>query len=75
MKGAAEPKAVLVGCSVLQAEVETLCQAHWPDHPLRFLPSLLHMHPERLASSLQSVLDGELKPGQRVVLIYGDCCA
>jgi len=33
------------------------------------------MYPERLASSLQTVLDGELKQGHKVVLIYGDCCA
>jgi hypothetical protein len=55
--------------------VELLRQAHWQDHELRFLPSMLHMHPERLASSLGSILDGELKQGHRVVLIYGDCCA
>ena len=36
---------------------------------------MMHMHPERLASSLESVLDSELKQGHRVVLIYGDCCA
>ncbi len=36
---------------------------------------MMHMQPERLASSLQSVLDSDLKQGQRVVLIYGDCCA
>jgi hypothetical protein len=36
---------------------------------------MMHMHPERLASPLQSILDGELKQGHRVVLIYGDCCA
>jgi hypothetical protein len=75
MKSISRPKAVMICCSVLQAEVESLCQAHWPDHGLRFLPSMLHMHPERLASSLESVLDSELKKGHGVVLIYGDCCA
>ncbi len=75
MKGVFQPKAVMICCSVLQAEVESLCQAHWPDHGLRFLPSMMHMHPERLASSLESILDSELKRGHRVILIYGDCCA
>jgi len=65
----------MVCCSVLQAESESLRQAHWPDHRLIFLPSMLHMHPERLALSLQSLLGGELKEGHRVVLVYGDCCA
>lgn len=75
MKSIPQPKAVMICCGVLQAEVESLCQAHWPDYGLRFLPSMMHMHPERLESSLQSVLDGELKQGHGVVLIYGDCCA
>jgi len=64
----------VICCSVLRAEVESLCQTHWPDQRLRFLPSMMHMHPERLASSLRSVLDGELVGGRGVVLIYGDCC-
>jgi hypothetical protein len=75
MKNISRPKAVMICCSVFQTEVESLCQAHWPDHGLRFLPSMMHMHPERLASSLQSVLDDELKQGHGVVLIYGDCCS
>jgi len=65
---------VMIGCSVLQAEVKTLCKAHWPDHKLIFLPSMMHMHPERLTSSLESILDRELKQGQEIILIYGDCC-
>jgi len=75
MKSVSQPKAVMICCSVLQAEVESLCKAHWPVHKLIYLPSMLHMHPERLASSLESVLDNELKEGHGVVLIYGDCCA
>jgi len=75
MKNISPPAIVMICCSVLQAEVESLCRAHWPDQKLRFLPSMMHMHPERLASSLQSVLDSELKQGHGVVLIYGDCCA
>ncbi len=66
---------VLICCAVLQAEVESLCQTHWPDLGLRFLPSMMHMHPEQLAVSLQSALESELKQGHRVVLVYGDCCA
>jgi hypothetical protein len=75
MSGILRPKGVMICCSVLQAEVESLCKVHWPDHKLVFLPSMMHMHPERLASSLESILDAELKQGYGVVLIYGDCCA
>jgi hypothetical protein len=66
---------VLICCGVLQAEVESLCHAQWPDQGLRFLPSMMHMRPERLAASLQAVLNAELKQGHGVVLVYGDCCA
>ena len=69
------PKGVMICCSVLQAEVESLRDVHWPDHKLIFLPSMMHIYPERLASSLESVLDAELKHGYGVVLVYGDCCA
>jgi hypothetical protein len=75
MSAIPRPKGVMIGCSVLQAEVESLCEVHWPDHKLIFLPSMMHMHPERLASSLESVLAAELKQGYGVVLIYGDCCS
>ncbi len=75
MSAIPRPKGVMIGCSVLQAEVESLCEVHWPDHKLIFLPSMMHMHPQQLASSLESVLDAELKQGYGVVLIYGDCCA
>ncbi len=75
MSGILRPKGAMMCCSVLQAELESLCKVHWPHLKLIFLPSMMHMHPERLASSLESVLDAELKQGYGVVLIYGDCCA
>jgi hypothetical protein len=75
MKNISQPKVVMICCSVLRAEVESLCQTHWTDHKLRFLPSMMHMHPEQLALSLQSVLDSELKEENIVILIYGDCCS
>ncbi len=75
MSGILRPEGVMICCSVLQTEVESLCEAHWPDHKLIFPPSMMHMHPERLASSLESVLDAELKQGCEAVLVYGDCCA
>jgi hypothetical protein len=75
MKTHSRPKIMMICCSVLQAEIETLCYTYWPDHDVRFLPSMMHMHPEQLAASLESVLDKELRRGHGVVLVYGDCCA
>lgn len=67
-------RAVLICCSALQGEMESLRKNHWPDHELKFVSATMHLHPERLAATLQSVLESELKRGDRVVLIYGDCC-
>jgi hypothetical protein len=75
MSGISRPKGAIICCSVLQAEVEFLREAHWRDRKLIFLPSMMHMHPELLASSLESVLEDELKQGYAVVLAFGDCCA
>lgn len=74
MSEAGQPKPVMVCCAVLEVEVASLCQLYWPDHKLICLPSMMHMHPERLALSLETVLAAELKAGHGVVLIYGDCC-
>lgn len=65
---------VMVCCSVLQAEVQSLRQPQWPDRAPRLLPSMMHMHPGLLAASLRAVLEGELRQGHGVVLVYGDCC-
>lgn len=67
-------RTVLIGCQVLQTEVQALCRKHWPDHALIFLPSMMHMRPDRLAVSLESLLNAELKQGHGIVLVYGDCC-
>lgn len=74
MNGICQAQGSIICCSVLQAEVTFLCETHWPDRKLIFLPSMMHMHPELLASSLQSVLEDELKQGHPVVLVFGDCC-
>lgn len=65
--------AVFICCSALRGEMESL-RNNWPEHELKYLSSALHLHPERLAATLQSALEAELKQGNRIVLIYGDCC-
>lgn len=68
-------RATLICCSALKAEIEQLCAIHWPDHPLRFVSSTMHLHPERLAASLRKSLESEREKGAGVVLVFGDCCA
>lgn len=66
---------VLICCSVLRAEMMSLHRTHWPNHTLRFLDSLLHMHPQRLWTELVSLVEENLNEGRGLVLVYGDCCA
>ena len=65
---------VLIGCSVFEAEIEALCAASWPGMEVRLITSMLHMEPGRLEAMLREAVDEALAQGQRVVLLYGDCC-
>jgi hypothetical protein len=75
MNGDPKPTSALVCCGVFEAEVRELVKAHWPELAIRFQSSMLHMEPERLGASLESLVDEELAMGRRVVLVYGDCYA
>ena len=65
---------VMVCCSVLKTEIKLLCKEKWPDHDFRFLNSMLHMTPEILGPLLKSVVDEERSKGNKVIIVYGDCC-
>jgi len=65
---------VVLCCAVFQAEVESLRQAHWPDLIMRYQSSMLHMKPEKLAIRLDKLVKEELRQGNEVLLVYGDCC-
>lgn len=64
----------IVSCSILKEELLILHRNEWPETEIRFLDSMLHMHPQQLAWQLNSVLTEELAQGRDVLLIYGDCC-
>lgn len=67
-------RTLIISCSALQGEMEQLCRQHWPDHELMFMSSTMHLHPDRLAATLQTALATERSQGGRVVLVYGYCC-
>jgi hypothetical protein len=75
MNGIVSDRTVLVTCGVLEEEVRSLADAHWPSCKLISLESMLHMRPDKLETALEAVLGEELKQGHGAVLIYGDCCA
>ena len=67
-----EKNAVICCCSVLLNEVDTLRLTCWPDWKLHHLTSMLHMRPTVLSQTLNEYL--QVEKGNRVVLVYGDCC-
>lgn len=74
MSGGKRPVTLLC-CGVVKRELCALQKEHWPDVKLRFVNSMLHMRPDDLARCLQAVVDEELECGNRVLIVYGDCCA
>lgn len=65
---------VALCCAVFQAEIEALRQSNWSGMAIRYQSSMLHMKPEKLASHLDRLVEEEIRHGNRVLLIYGDCC-
>lgn len=65
----------MICCAVFQAEVKALLKTDWPHLAIRFVDSMLHMKPDKLATRLESLVEEELKKGHKVLLIYGDCCS
>lgn len=65
---------LLISCSVLRGEIEELRRSGRLAGPVEFVESMLHMHPERLSRVLEASLSAAQGRGQRVTLVYGDCC-
>lgn len=70
----AQKGGVIISCSVLQEEVGFLWQKYWPDWEFHTLTSMLHMRPHNLAEKLGELIESEQEKGNKIVLVYGDCC-
>jgi hypothetical protein len=64
----------IVCCSIFRKEVGSLCAACWPQYPVYYLDSMLHMRPQLLESEIVPLVQRERNAGRKVLLIYGDCC-
>lgn len=65
---------IVICCAVFKAEILALRERHWPNLVIRFLSSMLHMRPDKLASRLDSQLEEDILHEHKALLIYGDCC-
>ncbi len=68
------PSIAVICCSVLRHEVMALMKDNWPGPAIRFLSSMLHMKPDKLANRLDVLIEEARRNGHRVLLVYGDCC-
>ncbi|MBU5615309.1 DUF1638 domain-containing protein [Geomonas azotofigens] len=66
---------VWLACGVLREELTRLRRDGRIAGELVFLDSLLHMNPPLLESTLNDELLRRRAGGDRLVLVYGDCCA
>lgn len=74
MSGTSQHSIVAVCCAVFKAEVKALRQLNWPDLVIHYQSSMLHMKPEKLMTRLDRVVEQEILQGNKIMLIYGDCC-
>ncbi len=63
-----------LACSIFRQEIEALRAAGQITWPFHYLGSMLHMAPDRLETQLEAAWAAR-RPGQALVLAYGDCCA
>jgi hypothetical protein len=63
-----------LSCGVLRGELEELHRRGELGGSLQFLDSMLHMHPRKLETMLETTLKQSVSKGERLVLVYGDCC-
>jgi len=74
MSATVQNSIVAICCAVFKAEVEALRQQNWPDLMIHYQSSMLHMKPEKLVIRLDRVVEQETLQGNKIILIYGDCC-
>jgi hypothetical protein len=67
-------RTIWLGCGVLRAELEELRRRGDIGGELCFLDSMLHMVPQQLQAKLEMALGRPREEGDRLVLVYGDCC-
>lgn len=70
---AGHPHLVLVGCGILQKEVEALIAKNGWDVEPHFLESALHNYFGKLSKELDAALEAEERKGNETIVFYGSC--
>ncbi len=66
---------ICLACGVFHHELDALLARGEIEFPIRYLDSMLHMHPQKLRNRLDLLLAEQRHTDRNVMLIYGDCHA
>ncbi len=69
-----DTRIICITCSIFREELEALQEREDLEISIRYVASMLHMSPEKLHLQLDAVVQEELKRGNKIVLLFGDCC-
>lgn len=69
------PGVTCVACSIFKNEISQLQKEKKFNLPVKYLNSMLHMDPEKLENSLQTLLNTDELQNQKILVAYGDCCS
>jgi len=75
MKKTPPPKPVCIACSIFRSEIKSLQESGDFSLPVKYLSSMLHMHPERLREKLEPLIREQRDAEREVLILYGDCHA
>lgn len=67
-------KIEITACSIFRDSLERLVNEKRICCSPTYLPSMLHMHPERLETELEKLFKNHEKKTVKQILLYGDCC-
>lgn len=66
-------KIVVLACSIFRREIEYLKEKGKLTSEIRYISSMMHMCPEKLASVMDAAIEEIKQDGRKIVLLYGEC--
>ena len=66
-------KKVVLACSIFRREIEYLKEKGRLTADVRYISSMMHMYPEKLATAMDAAIEGIEQDGKKIVLLYGEC--
>ena len=62
-----------ISCSIFRDELNKVLSEAEIEIPVKYINSMLHLEPEKLREALDTKIDGEIRCGKEILLLFGDC--